>query len=62
MVVDYQVAVPEDLPNPTDTIVGAIKNESTGGTFGEFVVDVENITASGEFCSVMVMKIQLVSA
>ena len=49
MVVDYQVAVPEDLPNPTDTIVGAIKNESTDGQFGEFVVDVANITASGEF-------------
>ena len=49
MVVDYQVAVPEDLPSPTDTIVGAIKNQSTGGQFGQFVVDVANIAASGEF-------------
>ena len=51
MVVDYQVAVPEDLPNPTDTIVGAIKNESTGGQFGEFTVDMTTITASGELVS-----------
>ena len=42
------MAVPEDLPNPTNTIMGALKNESTGGQFGEFVVDVANITASGE--------------
>ena len=48
VVVDYQVAVDKDVPNPTNTIVGAIKNESSNGTFGDFDVDVTSISADGE--------------
>ena len=48
VVVDYQVAVDKGVADPTNTIVGAIKNESSNGTFGEFVVDVDSISADGE--------------
>ena len=48
MVVDYQVAVDKDLPNPTNTIVGAIKNESSSGMFGDFEADLNSISADGE--------------
>ena len=49
MVVDYQVAMDKDLPNPSHLIVAAIKNESNGGQFGEFKVDLSSISADGKF-------------
>ncbi|KAK2167507.1 hypothetical protein NP493_1273g01022 [Ridgeia piscesae] len=45
VVVDYRVAVPEDIANPGNTIVNAIKEESGGWKFGEFEVDVNSIKA-----------------
>ncbi|KAI0209335.1 hypothetical protein LSAT2_005978 [Lamellibrachia satsuma] len=45
VVVDYQVVVDKDLPNPSHSIVAAIKNESNDGQFGEFVVDLSSISA-----------------
>ena len=61
MVVDYQVVVDKDLPNPGHSIVAAIKNESNGGQFGEFMVDLSSISADGKFVVEVVelMKDQL---
>ena len=48
VVVDYRVAVPEDIANPGNTIVNAIKEESGGWKFGEFEVDVNSIKAESK--------------
>ncbi|KAI0230808.1 hypothetical protein LSAT2_018833 [Lamellibrachia satsuma] len=45
VVVDYQVAVDKDLTNPSLSIVAAIRDESNGGQFGEFEVDLSSISA-----------------
>ena len=49
MVVDYQVAVDKDLTNPSLSIVAAIRDESNGGQFGEFEVDLSSVSADGKF-------------